>query len=137
MLGHSSFLRVKEVAPLSQWKGECTRFLKALKTAAAATVEVADSAWRLQVSELLDHGLRRVSQASSIGELHAGLAATLGELCFLQLGSVPERTAVSRTIPINATYWHLGSFRSVQYVQTAEQQARASQTRVQSKAQAK
>jgi hypothetical protein len=125
VLGHESFLRVKEYAPLSVWRAECTRLLKAIQVSVASTVQVADAEWRAEVDALLAHGVQRARTTASVGELHAALAATLGELCFLQLGAVPERSLARKSAPLTAANWQLTAFRSVQYVQTLEQAARA------------
>jgi hypothetical protein len=125
ILGRASFMRVKEYAPLSAWKSESSRFLKALNTAMRTTVLVADKTWRDQVNELIEMGKSRVARAESVSELHAGLAATLGELSFLQLGYVPDNTAASKTIPVNSIYWDMSAHRSVQYVQSDQQREEA------------
>ena len=129
VLGRDAFLRVKEYAPLSAWKKETERLLKVLRRSIQLTVEVADSDWRMEVDELLGRGLSRIKAAPSIGELHAGLAATLGELAFLQVGAVPEYSGRTSSPPVNSPYWHLGFIRSVQYVQTPLQSAQASKLR--------
>jgi hypothetical protein len=124
VLGHESFMRVKEYAPLSAWRAECTRLLKAIRVAVTSTVDIADATWRDEVEQLLARGIQRVRMAATVGELHAVLAATLGELCFLQLGDIPQRSLARKSAPLTAAHWRLTAFRSVQYVQTPEQAAR-------------
>ena len=129
VLGRDTFMRVKEYAPLSAWKKESARLLKVLGRAIQLTVEVADTDWRTEVEELLERGQSRVNSASSIGELHAGLAATLGELAFLQIGAVPEYAGRTSAPSVNSPHWHLGYLRSVQYVQTPHQAEQAAKLR--------
>ncbi len=45
VLGRSAFLRVKDYGPLSSWRKNYDRLLRAIGVAAAATVEVADAEW--------------------------------------------------------------------------------------------
>ena len=129
VLGHESFLRVKEYAPLSAWKVQASRLLKVLRRSIEVTVMVADDDWRREVADLIDRGLSRIKAAPSVPELHAGLAATLGELAFLQIGLIPEHAGRRSAPPINSTDWNLAFVRSVQYVQSAQQKLDAARIR--------
>ena len=121
VLGHESFLHVKEYAPLSAWKLQASRLLKVLARSIELSVMVADDDWRSEVNELLDRGVARVKAAPSVSELHASLAATLGELAFLQIGLVPDNQGQRKAPPVNSIHWNLALARSVQYVQSSQQ----------------
>ena len=123
VLGRSAFLRVKDYGSLSSWRNNHTRLLRAIGVAAVATVEVADPEWHTQFSEVLGNGLRRIQGAEAIDELHAAVAATLGELSFLQLGFVPRGHYRADVVPIVPRNWRLDPVRTVQYVQSSEQRA--------------
>lgn len=73
------------------------------------------------VSELITHGIERLTTSRSIDELHAAAAATLGELAFLQLGFVPKAHCDVESVPLNARNWKMNPVRTVQYVQTDKQ----------------
>lgn len=123
ILGRAAFLRVKDYGPLSAWRGNYTKLLSAVRVAAEATVDVADAEWKLEINELITHGIKRLTTAKSIDELHAAAAATLGELAFLQLGFVPEGHLRAANVPLIARNWKMNPVRSVQYVQSDEQRA--------------
>jgi hypothetical protein len=123
ILGRAAFMRVKDYGPLSAWRENYTKLLRAVRVAAEATVEVADAEWKVELSELLTHGIKRLTTAKSIDELHAAAAATLGELAFLQLGFVPKGHCHAANVPLIARNWKMSPVRTVQYVQSAEQRA--------------
>ena len=121
ILGTASFRRVKDYAPLSVWKVESAKLLKAVSVSATATVRVADAEWFEEFSRLIERGKSRIQASKSIDELFASLCATLGELSFLQLGLVPQAHRMVERIPLIVQNWKLDSFRTVQYVQTPQQ----------------
>lgn len=121
ILGRSAFMRVKDYGPLSAWRENYTRLLRAIAVSVEATVEVVDSEWKKEVKELLTHGVQRLKTAKSVDELHAVAAATLGELAFLQLGFIPRGHHRAETIPLSLRYWRMNPVRTVQYVQSAKQ----------------
>lgn len=121
ILGQSAFMRVKDYGPLSAWRENYTKLLRAVGVAVEATVEVADIEWKQEVSELLTHGIKRLATARSIDDLHAAAAATLGELTFLQLGFVPRGRHGVANVPLIGRNWKMNPVRTVQYVQSAEQ----------------
>ena len=127
VLGRKSFRAVKESGSFAAWKEESRRLLKALGIAITATVEVADDQWRLEVAEMLELGEKRIDAAKEFDELLAGLAATLGRLCFLQVGFVPYGHGHQQRVPLNQANWRLDIVRTVQYIQTPEQKERLSQ----------
>jgi hypothetical protein len=123
ILGRSAFMRVKDYGPLSAWRDNYTRLLRAIDVAAEATVEVVDDEWKQEVHKLLTHGMLRLKTAKAIDELHAAAAATLGELAFLQLGFVPRGHSRAERMPLSPRHWKMNPVRSVQYVQSTEQRA--------------
>lgn len=123
ILGRRSFAQVKDYGPLSSWRAESEKLLTAIGLAAKATVEVADDEWRTEVQDLLTRGLSRIKSVKSIDELFASLAATLGELAFLQLGFVPRGHYKEEWIPMVLGNWKLTPVRTVQYVQSRKQLA--------------
>lgn len=123
ILGRAAFMRVKDYGPLSAWRENYTKLLRSVGVAVEATVEVADVVWKQEVSDLLTHGIKRLTTAKSIDELHAAAAATLGELAFLQLGFVPRGHDRVANVPLIGRNWKMNPVRTVQYVQSAEQRA--------------
>lgn len=121
ILGRAAFMRVKNYGPLSAWRKNYIKLLRAVGVAAEVTVEVADADWKKEVSELIAHGIERLTTSRSIDELHAAAAATLGELAFLQLGFVPKGNCDVANVPLNACNWKMNPVRTVQYVQTDKQ----------------
>jgi hypothetical protein len=123
ILGRGAFMRVKDYGPLSSWRTNYIKLLRAIGVAVDATVEVADVEWKQDVRSLLTHGVKRLASARSIDELHAAAAATLGELTFLQLGFVPRGHYRVEAVPLATRNWRLNPIRTVQYVQSAKQRA--------------
>jgi hypothetical protein len=134
-LGKTTFEKLKDGGTLRDWKNALTKVLKAIELSVEATVAVADAEWRKEIGQLLENGRARLLGQKSIDELFAALSATLIEVAFLQLGRIPSNANVisnsstkkvplklQRTIPLKPQYWTLRRFRSVQYVQTQEQQ---------------
>jgi hypothetical protein len=80
------------------------------------------------IRRLLDRGLSRIESSTSIDQLFASLAATLGELAFLQIGFVPRGHSRLDRIPLITKNWRLDPVRSIQYVQSSAQ--RATQARI-------
>jgi hypothetical protein len=123
ILGRASFRRVKDYAPLPVWKAESKKLIRAVGLSIDSTVEVVDDEWREEVKHLLDHGTTRIAACKSIDQLFASLAATLGELAFLQIGFVPIPHYRVDRIPLVAKNWKLDPVRTVQYVQSPAQRA--------------
>ena len=121
VLGRTAFMRVKDYGPLSAWRENYIKLLRAIDVAAEATVEIVDAEWKQEVSDLLVHGCKRLQHAQSIDELHAVAAATLGELAFLQLGFVPGGHRNTDNISLASRNWKMNAVRTVQYVQSNEQ----------------
>ena len=128
ILGHTSFMRVKDYAPLRVWKAESRKLIKAVELSIETTVQVVDDEWKEEVRLLLEYGLSLIDLSDSIDELFASLAATLGELSFLQIGYVPKGHSREDRIPLIAPNWKLDRVRTVQYVQSPKQRAEQAQT---------
>lgn len=123
ILGQTAFMRVKDYGPLSAWRENYIKLLRAIDVATETTVEVVDTEWKQEVSGLLALGCKRLQHAKSIDELHSVAAATLGELAFLQLGFVPKGHRNVDNIPLTSRNWQMNAVRTVQYVQSNEQRA--------------
>lgn len=54
---------------------------------------------------------------------------TLTEIVFTQIGFMPTRSRRNEMVPLKKEFWELNNFRTVQYVQTAEQKAALEQYR--------
>jgi hypothetical protein len=121
ILGRASFASVKDYGSLPRWKAESTKLLRAIEVAIEATVEIVDDEWRTEARRLLEHGKSRCKLSQSIDELLASMAATFGELVFLQLGFVPHEHYRSEHIRLVTSKWKLDPVRTVQYVQSKKQ----------------
>ena len=130
ILGRSSFAKVKDYAPLTTWKAEAIRLLKAVSLAIDETVEVADEDWRVEVQAEIGQGIARIKLCSEISALFANLSATLTYIVFLQIGFIPLGHRNRSTIPLKRGNWKLSTVRTVQYVQTEQQRELQSRLRV-------
>ena len=120
VLGRNAFRKLKDAGSLKDWIEECSRLLKALSISISASVLVADKEWREEIERILVDGIRSVEESPSVDELFARMSATLVRSSFLQVGQVPRSHLMARAKLMPAE-WRLTSFRTVQYVQTAEQ----------------
>lgn len=59
--------------------------------------------------------------ARTAADLFAGLTSTLTEIAFTQIGFMPTRSRRDEMVPLKKEFWEMNNFRTVQYVQTAEQ----------------
>ncbi len=121
VLGHPVYLKLKETGTLADWRKATTRLLDAIQLSIASTVLVADQNWRDEIASLVLHGKETIKGCDRAGDLFAALTAILIRLVFLLIGNVPSRYRYRRTAPLTADFWTLNQYRSVQYVQTAEQ----------------
>ena len=117
--GEGTYLDLKHCSDLKVWKRYCERTLRATALVVSDTVRIADDEWRNEMAEIVEHGIGRVKSAEAFDELFQCLAATYVEASFLQLGFMPNRHR-SRA-RLRKGDWCLDGFRSVQYVQSAEQ----------------
>lgn len=129
ILGKASFMKVKDYGPLTSWKAETVRLLKAVALSINATVEIADEEWKEEINAEIEHGILRTESSSEIDELFSGLAATLAKVVFLQIGFVPRGRRSVERVALTPRNWKLNPVRSVQYVQNEQQ--RATQKRLQ------
>jgi len=123
LFGGNAWLEIKHSTDLRQWKKYSVRVISALEVAAKATVQVADEEWFGQFDSTIEHGKRRINSSKDFEQLFASLAASLGEMSFLQLGMMPMRSTQKNITVRHQSNWKLDRYRSVQYVQNAEQLA--------------
>ncbi len=121
VLGHPVYLKLKETGTIADWRKATTRLLDAILLSITSTVLVADQNWREEIASLVLHGKETIRSCERAGDLFAALSAILTRLVFLLIGSVPSRHRCRKTVPLTADFWTLNQYRSVQYVQTAEQ----------------
>jgi hypothetical protein len=119
ILGPEAFRKLKECHELRVWKSESKRLLRASLIAFHETVEIADAAFREEVTDTIDFGLKTIGLAKSIDQLFSSLAATYARLSFLQLGLRPNRWRGNGSL--QKQDWKLSAYRTVQYVQTERQ----------------
>ncbi|MEI4195915.1 hypothetical protein [Roseovarius sp. E0-M6] len=118
--GKDTYLDLKHCSDLKVWKRYCERTLRATEIAASDTVQVADEDWHRELCEIIQHGIGRIESAKAFDELFQCFAATYAEISFHQLGFVPSVYPATRS-QLRKGNWRLDAFRSVQYVQNAEQ----------------
>jgi hypothetical protein len=121
--GKGTYLELKHCSDLQVWKKYCERTLSATALAIERTVSVADHDWRDTASEIVAHGISRVKGSKSFDELFQGLSASYIEISFHQLGVAPSRPHDFRA-QLRKEHWNLDCYRSVQYVQDADQKQR-------------
>jgi hypothetical protein len=123
LLGKPTYMRLKESAHFPSWKAATAKLLDAMHFSIKTNVQVADAQWFRDVEEIITDGKERIARAETIADLFAYLSATLIELSFTQLGMMPTRSYPPETIPLKAQYWTLSRYRTVQYIQSPQQQA--------------
>ncbi len=123
LFGHATFLRLKKTGSFADWRRAMRRLLDAIALASRTTVRVADNDWREELDGALSRGREGIALAMGMDELFAAVAATLAEVAFIQIGSMPFRAPGVDAVKLTADWWTLSGFRSVQYVQTDEQRA--------------
>jgi hypothetical protein len=123
-LGHSEFMKIKDIGGYPALKASVLKFLRQIEVSIEATVTVVDEAWRSEVAEIFARGRDLIKISKTAGGLFACLSGTLAELCFLQIGLVPNQRTNQKPIPLKVQNWNLVAFRSVQYVQSDAQKKR-------------
>jgi hypothetical protein len=123
ILGHKTYMRLKETATLSDWKKESKKLLNAIELAVNQTVEIADEDFYKEIHRVLELGRECIPLAENAADLFSYLSATLARLTFLQIGLIPSRHLKVR--PLIPRYWKLSAIRSVQYVQNENQKQTA------------
>jgi hypothetical protein len=117
----SAWLEIKHSTNLNKWKKYSIKVLSALEVSARATIQVVDAGWLGQFTTTIEHGKARLTSSKDFEHLFANLAATLGEISFLQLGMMPSRSTLQNITLRHQGDWKLDIYRSVQYVQNHEQ----------------
>lgn len=121
LFGNPMYLKLKETTDFLVWRKAMKKLLSAIAVSAKSSVKVADDDWYQRIERITEEGKQRVGSAETAAELFAGLTATLSEIVFTQLGFMPTRSARDKMVPLSKEYWEMNNFRTVQYVQTAEQ----------------
>lgn len=121
LFGQKAWYELKHSTDIRIWKKYCTRLISAIEVSANATVQIADEAWFEQLLTEVTHGKEMLKRSEDFEQLFANLAASLGTLSFLQLGLVPRRLMEESITLRHPANWKLDRYRSVQYVQSAEQ----------------
>jgi len=120
LLGRKAWYDLKECTSLVVWKKYVTKLLRAMELAVQETVQVRDDLWFEEFSDYVQRGLELARKSKSIDELFSGLSATLLRISFLQIGFFPNQSK-SQKVSLRRADWRLSRFRTVQYVQSAEQ----------------
>lgn len=120
--GKDTYLDLKHCSDLKVWKKYCERTLRVTEMAAAETVRIADDEWHKGLSEIIQHGISGVKAAKSFDDLFQYFAAAYTEVSFHQMGFMPSVHLATRSQLRKGT-WCLDRYRSVQYVQNADQKA--------------
>lgn len=121
MFGKRAWLEIKHATDLKVWKKYSVRTLSAIECSARATVQIADDEWFDELASIIKHGKERIKSAKDTEQLLAALSASLAEISFFQLGAIPDHVRSQQVTLRHPGNWKLSSFRSVQYVQSAEQ----------------
>jgi hypothetical protein len=123
LFGHPMYIELKETTDLAVWRKAMKKLLDAIEASIKHSVKVADPDWHQAIETVLIHGRDRVKAARTAPDLFAGLTATLTEIVFTQIGFMPTRSLRDEMVPLKKEFWEMNNFRTVQYVQTAEQKA--------------
>lgn len=120
LYGRDEYVKFKERTVFKDWKHECSKVLRSIDIAIHENVTVADDDWFDEVKKLMEYGHGIIKMAKSPDELFAALSSVSVRLNFLQLGKIPKFYAAKR-VKNNAANFKLSCYRSVQYVQSAQQ----------------
>jgi hypothetical protein len=121
LFGHPMYLELKETTDLAVWRKAMKKLLDAVEVSIKHSVKVTDPDWHHAVESVLNQGRERVKGARTAADLFAGLTSTLTEIAFTQIGFMPTRSRRDEMVPLKKEFWEMNNFRTVQYVQTAEQ----------------
>ncbi|WP_417601305.1 hypothetical protein [Pararhodobacter oceanensis] len=121
LLGQEAWNRLKDTRDINAWKRELQRTLKMSSAAIAATVSVADVAWKTEASRILEAGVKSLRTAETLVDLFSAFASIYLELSFHQIGLMPNRKGRYCNVTARRSEWKLTNYRSVQYVQDDEQ----------------
>ncbi len=120
LYGKDEYIKFKERTVFTDWKRECLKVLKTIEIAVYENVKIADDDWFDELNKLLEYGRNIIKSAKSPDGLFAALSSVSVRLNFLQLGMIPRAYLVKRVIN-KAANFNLSNYRSVQYVQSAQQ----------------
>jgi len=121
LFGISAWYDIKHSTDLKKWKSYSKKALSALEISAQATVQVVDNNWEKEFYSIIEFGRKRIDSSKYFEQLLSNLAASFGELSFLQLGMLPRRKGIKKVTLRHPSDWKLDRYRSVQYVQSAKQ----------------
>jgi hypothetical protein len=128
LFGDPVYMELKETTDLEVWRKATRKLLDAVEVSIKHS-KVADADWHHSIESVLNHGRERVKGARTAPDLFAGLAATLTEVVFTQIGFMPTRSRQDEMVPLKKEFWEMNNFRTVQYVQTSEQKEALEQYR--------
>ena len=121
LFGRPVYMKLKESAGIADWRKAIIRLLDAIALAIESTITIADDGWREDIAAEIAHGKGLIEMNDTTSDLFASLSATLSRIVFLQIGLMPTRTALSKTVPLKADWWRLDKYRTAQYVQSTVQ----------------
>ena len=90
LFGKRAWMEIKHSTDLKVWKKYSERILSAIECSAKATVEIVDDEWFDELSSIITHGKRRIKSARDTEQLFVALSASLAEISFFQLVSIPN-----------------------------------------------
>lgn len=125
LLGHRTYLRLKETATLRDWKEEIQKLIRAIKIAIHSTVEIADDDWFSDIEQILELGKEQITVSENATALFANISAMLVRLVFLQIGYLPLGRQGNNSVRLTKEWWTLNYVRTIQYVQNSEQRHKA------------
>jgi hypothetical protein len=129
LFGHPMYMELKETTDLAVWRRAMKKLLDAVEVSIRHSVKVVDADWHKAIEDVINLGRERVKCARTAPDLFAGLTATLTEIVFTQIGFMPSRSRRNEMVPLKKEFWEMNNFRTVQYIQTAEQKAALEQYR--------
>lgn len=121
LFGSNAWYDIKHSTDLKKWKKYSEKALSALEKSAQTTVKIVDDEWLNEFSSIIELGKSRIESSKDFEQLFSNLAASFGELSFLQLGMRPRRKGINKITLRHPSDWKLDRYRSVQYVQNPEQ----------------
>lgn len=121
LFGRRAWLEIKHATDLRTWRKYSIRIIEAVRFSASVNVQISDPQWMEELNHTTEFGIERMKRASSLEELFSSLAATLGQLNFLQMGRIPMNVTHKQVTLRHPGNWKLNQFRSVQYVQSKQQ----------------
>lgn len=124
ILGSKAWYELKECTSLPTWRKYLLRVLSAIRISIEESVRVRDDEWLEAVQGNLKHGEELIKSAKDFDELLSGFSATLLRSVFWQVGLCPTRPAAAK-VSLRRQDWRLDRHRSVQVIQTLEQQEAA------------